>query len=107
MRESAGVFAEFPNGVGDHLPGDLFPLDPVRSAPEGRTDLLDPSRPAFGQHNDRPARLVDQRAPLPPIGNPQCPSVPPPAARWPHSLLIDGRDRKLYPGVPILYTGIR
>jgi DNA-binding NtrC family response regulator len=72
--------AQFPDGVGDHLPGELFPVDPVRSVPEGGPDLLDPSRSSLGKHVDRPSRLVEQRPPLATIGNLQCPSVPPPAA---------------------------
>jgi len=70
---------------------------PGTCRPGGPTGSLDPSRAALGQYADRPARLVEQRAPLPPIGNLQCPSVPPPAARWPHRPLID-RGSKLYPG---------
>jgi hypothetical protein len=80
QRGSAGLFAQFPDGVGDHLPGKLFPVDPVRSVPEGGPDLLDPSRSSLGQHVDRPSRLVEQRPPIATIGNLQCPSVPPPAA---------------------------
>jgi len=63
--------------------------------PQGGPDLLDPPRPTLGQHIDRPARLVEKRTPLPPIGNLQCPSVPSPAARWPRTILIDVRNRKL------------